>query len=306
MGLLQTVTGLVETGNIHLADGHGHVWIDPPSGVAPEVRLDLNNPDLIGSGLQTFAQSGGSLIVDCQPGGCGRDARRLAEFSKATGVWITATTGFHQRKYYPPEAWLWSVSVETATRFFVNELTKGMQEANPPIPATTIKIGYEGQISGQTQCLMEAAAEAALQTGATILFHTERGKNVEALLPFFESLRIPPDQLYLCHMDKRPDLGLHQELAQAGVLLGYDTFVRPQYEEQVWGLLKGMVEAGFSHRIAICLDFALTALWHNPGWPVLTQTIIPRLRQLGILDADIARLTGQNIAQQLVRRKAKI
>lgn len=300
----QTVTGLVPIEAVRLADGHGHVWIDPPKGVAVETRLELNDPAVIAAELQDFASAGGTTLVDCQPFGCGRDARKLIALAAASGLHITATTGFHQAKYYPPSSWVWSASAAHAADFFIEELTQGMREA-PDAVATTIKVGYEGRIEGQTRLLMEAAAHASRQTGALILFHTERGANVEALLPFFEQYAVPPQRLYFCHMDKRPDLGLHRELARAGVLLGYDTFVRPQYGEAVWRLLKAMVDDGLSGSIAIGLDLAAAAMWQRYGGQLgmlaLPQQIVPRLRQEGIGEQEIRQLTGQNIAQRLVK-----
>lgn len=303
----QTVTGLASVEDVRLADGHGHVWIQPPEGA--EVRLELNHPELIELELKDFSRAGGTTIVDCQPGDCGRDARMLVRLANATGLQITATTGFHQRKYYPTGHWLWSATATEAAKYFVRELTVGMQETDNGVPATTIKVGYEGSIEGQTRILMEAAAEAGRQTGAVILFHTEQGKNIEALPPFFEERGIPPSQLYLCHVDKRPDFGLHRELAQAGVLLGYDTFVRPRYkpEKNVWRLLEAMLAAGMGDHIAVCLDLALFSMWKHdggePGLVTLPAHIVPRLRTMGLEEIEIRKLAGLNVIRRLAQKK---
>ncbi len=306
MSTIQTVTDPLPVEAVTLADGHAHVWIQPPDGVDPAARLDLHDEAAICAELTDFRAAGGALLVDCQPGEAGRDARMLARISAATGVRITATTGFHQRKYYPPDCWLWSASAEEAAAYFIEELTIGTRESGGTIRATTIKVGYEGVITGQTRTLMEAAAEASRQTGALILFHTERGVNVEALLPFFSARGVPPERLYLCHVDKRPDAGLHRELAQAGVLLGYDTFARPKYDPDrtTWPLLTALVEAGLGGHIAICLDLALAELWQHygggPGLLFLPGQIVPRLRALGLPSQTVHDLTGGNIARRLV------
>jgi phosphotriesterase-related protein len=156
---------------------------------------------------------------------------------------------------------------------------------------------------------MEAAAEAARQTGAALLFHTEQGDNVESLPLFFEDRGVPTQRLYLCHMDKRPDIGLHRELAQAGALLGYDTFIRSKYkpEQNVWPLLLEMVRGGWQDQIAIGLDLALTSMWrHFDGWPglvVLPDEILARLHQEGFSQTVVTKLIGQNIARFLVRQE---
>jgi len=302
----RTVTGSAAVEDVHLADGHGHVWIQPPKGVPRDAQLELCDYEAIEAELSDFRGAGGTTIVDCQPGGCGRDARMLVRLARATGLHITATSGFHRQRYYPPTDWLWSASEEEATTLFVDELTSGMSEAEGTVLATTVKVGYEGHSEGQSLVLMAAAAEAARQTGAAILCHTERGKNVEALLPFFGDRGVAADRLYICHMDKRPDLGLHRELARAGVLLGYDTFVRPEHnpEEGAWPLLRQMVADGLAGHIAIGLDLAVASMWRHyggqPGMLALSEQIVPRLRAEGFDESVTAQLTGQNIARYLV------
>jgi predicted metal-dependent phosphotriesterase family hydrolase len=306
---LQTVTGSVPVEDIGLIDGHAHLWIDPPEDIAPEARLQLDNYEAIQAELVDFCAAGGTGIVDCQPGGCGRDAAMLVRLAETTGLHVTATTGFHQQKYYPPNHWLWSASVEKAAAYFTEELTVGMHETGGTVRATTIKVGYEGMIDGQSRVLMEAAAEAARHTGAAILFHTERGNNVEKLPPFFADRGVPTERLYICHVDKRTDVGLHRELAQAGALLGYDTFVRPKYnpDQGAWQLLHVLVDEGLGGHIALGLDLAIASMWQHyggqPGMLALPEQIVPRLRTEGIPEAVIAQLSGQNVARHLVWRK---
>ena len=303
---IRTVTGTIAPGDVALADAHAHAWIDPPEAVAPEARLELNDFDRIRSELSRFRQVGGSLLVDCQPGGAGRDANQLAALSQATGVRITATTGFHLRRYYPAGAWLWSCATDEAADLFLEELTAGMRETGGTVPATTIKVGFDGSLDGQARPLLEAAAIAAQQTGALVLFHTEQGRNAEALLPFFAARGVPPQRLYLCHMDKRPDAALHCELARAGALLGYDTFARPQYDpdRHVWPLIETLVADGLHAHIALGLDLAHAATWGayggKPGLTFLPESVVPRLRAMGLDEAIVRHLVAQNIARYLV------
>ncbi len=118
---LQTVTGLVPVDDIKLADAHAHLWINPPRGVSSKFRLVLNDPLRIEAELKDFRSAGGTMLIDCQPGGCGRDVRMLVKFSEATELHITATTGFHLQRYYPAGKWLWSASEQAAVDFFVGE-----------------------------------------------------------------------------------------------------------------------------------------------------------------------------------------
>ncbi len=303
---IQTVTGPLPPEQVTLADAHSHVWINPPAGINPKARFELNDPRRIEAELKDFRSAGGNLLVDCQPGGCGRDARMLLKLAEAAELHITAVTGFHLARYYPDGHWLWAADEKSAAAYFISELTAGLQE-NEGALAAAIKMGFNGKIEGQSRVLMEAAAEAARHTGAGLLFHTEAGLNAEALPLFFEDRGVPAERLFLCHLDQRPDIGLHRELAQAGLLLVYETFNRPlsKPEQNVWPLLLQMVRAGYWGHIAIGLDAARSARWRHfgggPGLVALPDAILPRLHHEGLSETEVTALTGQNVARFLAR-----
>lgn len=313
---LWTVTGPVRPEAVRLADGHAHAWIAGTDPVAPPRSDDPARRGPLGphpvladfapirDELAGFRAAGGTTLIDCQPGGCGRDTRVLRRLAEATGLQITATTGYHLQRYYPAGHWLWSATVEEAAAYFVEELTGGTVESGGTVRAGTIKVAYDGTVGRQSAVLLEAAGLAARQTGAAILAHTEQGRNVEALLTFFARRDVPLNRLYLCHLDKRPDLGLHRELARAGVLLGYDTFLRPKYDPErgAWPLLRALVADGLDEAIAIGLDLAPVEMWRfagGPGLLALPEQIIPRLRSEGFGAPTILRLTAQNVAARL-------
>ena len=106
-------------------------------------------------------------------------------------------------------------------------------------------------------------------------------------------------------MDKAPDFGLHRALAQAGVLLEYDTFYRPKYspERGVWPLIEQMVAAGYAGSVALATDMAEASLWRcfggGPGLAGLLTLIRPRLENMGLSPSAIQKLFGGNIARRL-------
>jgi phosphotriesterase-related protein len=101
-------------------------------------------------------------------------------------------------------------------------------------------------------------------------------------------------------VDKRPDPGLHRELAQAGALLGYDTFVRSKYkpEQNVWPLLFDLVDDNLADHIAIGLDLAQSSMWRHydgePGLVALPDQILPRLYHHGLSETVAAKLVCLN------------
>jgi phosphotriesterase-related protein len=305
--LIQSVTGLVDHTSLGVTDAHNHVWIDAVPGADPSAPI-LNDFDRIATELKAYRAAGGYSLLDCQPGGCGRDGRKLARLSSESGVTIIASTGFHRRKYYPPEHWLFSATENKIADYFISELHEALEECRDekePVRAGFIKIALEGEWNQTPQAALEAAVGAARETGALIEIHTEKGALAEKALIYFEDRRIPAWQLCLCHMDKRPDIGLHSEIAKYGALLEYDTFFRPKYkpEEGVWPLISWMMENGYGSSIALATDMAesemYAAIGGGPGLASLPREIRARLEAKQISEKNIRGMLGENITRRL-------
>jgi len=318
-----TVLDPVAAEALGVTDAHSHLYIAPVSGGAAGAPV-LTDVEGVARELAGFRRLGGGAIVDCQPGGCGRDGRVLRELSTRTGIHVVAATGFHRRVYYPADAPLFELSAERAGEFFRGEINDGLVESRAADPSPqpspkgrggqivypgVIKVAAEATLGASPMALFEAAAAVCLESGYAIEIHTERGAVVEELLAFFRRQGVSPQRLVFCHVDKRPDFGLHQELARAGVLLEYDTFYRPKYDPEggVWPLLGRMAEAGLAGQVALATDMADPALWAElgggPGLAGIFTIIRPRLQQMGMPDETIAALLGGNIAGRLSVRR---
>ncbi len=285
-------------------DGHAHAWIDPPEGVDPSAALPLCDEPHQRAALGRFAAHAAprrAALIDCQPPGCGRDARALARLSRASGVAISACTGFHLARYYPNGVRPWR-DASSAAAHFVRELGEGLTEL-PTRRAGLIKAAHTGR-SGVDDAMWEAVVEARVRSDALLLVHTERGAGVETLLVELLERGVPASKLYLCHVDKRPDLDLHRELARAGALLGFDTLVRPRYrpDETTWPLLARLVEDGHGDAVALGLDLAEAAMWHGDGpsiGPVaLVEHVAHELVRRGYAHDVVDALLGQNLLRR--------
>jgi 5-phospho-D-xylono-1,4-lactonase len=294
-------------------DAHAHCWIAPVPGVTAGAP-HLDDETAIGKDLSDARRAGLTGLVDCQPGGAGRDGNVLARLAATSGLHIIAATGFHRRQYYPANYWLFNASEDQAADYFYQEITQGFEENRHqvnPVQAGFIKIACETTLLATPAALLAAAAQAACRSGAAIEIHTEKGAAVEDIVKFFNDHGVPSTRLVLCHVDKRPDFGLHQELAQAGALLEYDTFFRPKYQPEtlLWPLLTRMVSSGLDKQVALATDLAESSQWvraqsggepgQGPGPAALPRIILPRLRALDFDSAAIRHLTGENIATRL-------
>jgi len=299
-------------------DAHAHAWIDPPAGVRDPHEMALRDEPLRRAALADYARVARprrAALVDCQPAGAGRDARVLARLAAASGVTIVATTGFHLARYYPHGRRPWQDD-EGARRAFAAELTDGMAEL-PGRRAGVIKAADTGTAAsgreGADAPAWAAALAARAETDALLLVHTERGAGAAELLEWLVDRGVPADRVFLCHLDKRPDAGLHTELASAGALLGYDTFLRPAYDpgRTTWPLVRRVLDAGLAHALAFCLDLASPAMWpsaaaaaDSPGalGPAgLLTVVVPQLRDHGAAVADVDALLGGNLLRRASR-----
>lgn len=249
--------------------------------------------------------------MDCQPAGCGRNGLKLRQFSDESDVHVIACTGFHLRKYYPPDYWLFRADVEEAVEFFLDELRVGLLESRSgrhPVRAGFIKVACQRTLQDTPMGVMEAAAIAAARTGAAVAVHTERGAAATAILNDFDRFGLPPHRIVLCHMDKRPDPGLHRELADRGALLEYDTFFRPKYEpdKNVWPLLEELARDGYSDSIALATDMAESDMWRSGQSGArlsdLVTVVKPRLASIGFNQNQVHSLLGGNIIARLALR----
>lgn len=304
---VQTVLGPIDHTSMGVTDAHNHVWIEtvPGSDATSPVLDDEMN---IAQELRAYYAAGGVSLLDCQPGGCGRNGEVLRRLALESGVNIIACTGYHRRKYYPPNFWLFTASETKIAEHLISESTTVLEECREGksvVKAGFIKIALEVEWRDSYQAALEAAAAAAFETGVLIEIHTEKGALAEKAIIYFEDRHINPQQLVLCHMDKRPDFGLHCEIAKFGALLEYDTFYRPKYspETRVWPLLDGMIAAGFGNCIALATDMAdahmYTSIGNGPGLASLPGEISERLTKQNYPNEIIRQLTGGNIARRL-------
>jgi predicted metal-dependent phosphotriesterase family hydrolase len=305
--LVMTVRGPVPYESLGITDAHNHVWIEPVAGADPNAPV-LNQFDLIQKELVEYREFGGETLLDCQPGGCGRDSNKLLALSQQSRVNLIACTGFHRKKYYPEDYWLWEASAQEVVNYLRSELEQGLYESletSTPVRAGFIKVALESTWQNCPQAALEGAASAAIKTNALLMIHTEQGALAEKACVYFLDMGVFPHQLELCHMDKRPDPSLHKGLADIGVLLEYDTFYRPKYNPatNLWPLIEQMVGAGFSDRVALATDMAEADLYHfiggGPGLKSLPGEVQDKLKAKGFPETACEQMLGGNIARRL-------
>lgn len=293
MAFAHTVGGPVAADALGHTQPHEHIFIaagyaglSNPSQVIDDCEKSLRE-------LGDYRAGGGRSLVDAQPIGCGRSAAVLEQLGRDSGVHIIASTGFHKRAFYPTGHWMQTETVDMLGRLFVHELTCGMYldgDNTPPAHPGAAKAGIIKAaldvpgLSGQYRTQFEAAAAAALQTGAPLMVHVEAGSNPVALADWLIKHGLPPTRLIFCHMDRAiPDSEIHLEVAGRGVFLEYDTIGRFKYhsDEAELDIIGRMLEAGRGRQLLLSLDTTrqrLRAYGGATGLDYLLAVFAPRIK----------------------------
>lgn len=317
-GMIRTVTGDIQPCALGFTQSHEHILLRKGESFKVSSVLWQDEPKKSALELKDYHLAGGRAIVDAQPVGCGRMAGELFGISKASGVKIIASTGFHKLLFYPENHWIYTLSEEKLQELFVSELTRGMFEDGDdalPVkrtshPAGQIKTAVD--TFGLTETyrrLFRAAAGASRETGAPIMIHIEAGADPLPVLELLRSGGIAPERMIFCHLDRAcPDLRVHEAVASEGAWLEYDTIGRFKYHSDAreCEILKAMTQAGYAGQILLSLDTTRGRLGHYGGEIALTyliRTFLPQLRSAGIREPLLTRFFVENPAEAFCWKK---
>lgn len=310
--MIQTVLCEIQQEQLSFCHSHEHLFIAEghPAKVNPALKIDDYNLTI--QELKMFADMGGSTIIDAQPGGAGRMEKYLVNASKDTEVQIIASTGFHKLIYYPEEHWIKYYTKNKLIDVFVHELKKGMfvgtdnNEPKESIPylAGLIKVAIdEERMQDPEKKLYYAAAEASKITGTPIMCHTENCEQGLFLAEFFLNLGVKPDNIIICHLDKKKEeINKQKEIGKLGVFLEYDTIGRFKYhtnEDEV-KMITQLLEWGLEDQILLGLDTTRTRLKSyggEIGLDYIKKTFIPIMKQYGIERSIIDKFLIHNPTQ---------
>ncbi|UKS24519.1 hypothetical protein LOZ80_23200 [Paenibacillus sp. HWE-109] len=317
-GIIRTVLGDIPNEQLGFCHSHEHLFIaeGTPSRLNPVLQIDDFGQTK--DELMVFKSLGGEAIVDAQPIGCGRMADMLTEVSKQTGIHIIASTGFHKRSFYSDNHWLFRGDAERLANTFIAEIEDGMyvhaDNQDPRFQITAkaglIKTAIEEDSPGSTCInLLNAAAMASLATGIPVMCHTETHRQGMVVAEHLMKRGVVPKNLIICHLDRTlGDYSVHQQLAQIGVYLEYDTIGRFKYhsDEEEADLIVQMLEWGYGESLLLGLDTTrarLKSYGGEIGLDHMKINFIPLLRQRGVSESAIADLMIHNPAHAFKRKK---
>jgi phosphotriesterase-related protein len=266
MTFIRTVLGDIDPSDLGVTYSHEHLVIDGGRPVQMVPEFDRGDVDAMTHELEEARALGLRSVVDAMPCDAGRNAEKLAELSRRTGIHVVAPTGLHHERYYGPAHWNHRLTVDELADLFVADVTDGIDiydysgptVRRTPHRAGIIKVaGSDGGPSERDVRVFEAAAQAHRRTGVPILTHCEGGTGALEQLRLLGDLGVALDHVALSHVDKIVDRAYHRELLSTGAFAEYDQSFRwrdgPNGTLQ---LIAWMAEDGLADRIVVGMDAA--------------------------------------------------
>ena len=304
MPYVQSVTGQIAPGDLEFILPHEHTGCELWHVQARWDYWELTrDEDIIAPELAGFRELGGTCLVDVTNHGLGRDAPRLRRLSERTGLPIVMGSGWYRQSYYPPEALIDRRTVDD----LADEL---IREANDGAAGSGIRPGIIGEIgsdkpwlSAQEERVFRAVARASTATGLAITTHAAQSGVGVAQLAVLVDAGADPARVVVGHVDSYPYPEYYLALLSRGACIEFDFLgmrfspVDAAMEPRLVELLHDLVDRGFADRVLLSQDVCHTMQlkrFGGNGYTYLQETFLPRLRQAGIPEEAITRMTVDN------------
>lgn len=230
-----------------------------------------------------------------------RDVIKLREISQKTGLNIICATGYYLSEFHP--AFLNDLSAEEVSEIYIKELTQGIDD-------TGIKAGIIAEIAsspngfiGQEKKILVAAGIASSKTNAPVSTHTGRTNAIETIETLLNE-GTQPDKIIIGHQDLIDDTEYHLSLLKYGINIAFDTCGKVAYmaDEIRAKNAKAIIDAGYGDHLLLSNDISRRTYFTahgGPGYLACMNSVIPKMKQLGVLEKDINKLLVDNPARIL-------
>lgn len=294
---VNTVLGPVDSTDLGVVLPHEHVFLD-----AYEITLNSNmilSDDAVATAeLRQLKKVGGDTIVDQTVYGLNPQPQALRQVSEASGVQIIAGTGFYWERFHPP--WLAEMSETEVIALLVRDLTTGFAGTDIQAGILGEIATHHNEISPAEARVLRACAQAQREVGgvpiSTHALFTRIGLDQVRLL---ENAGADLDKVVIGHVDTTPDIAYHETLLQTGVWIAYDSIGQrdKQTDERRADAICELVARGHADRLLLSADVgkrSALAAYGGRGYEIVITEFLPLLRERGMDDQTIAKLTRDN------------
>jgi len=300
MPTLYTTLGTYGRADLGLLLPHEHVFVD--LGPREEANWRDAEPapviERMGPLLERAREAGVTALVECTPDGVGRRVDIDRAVSEATDFPIVVPTGVYQEPAIPE--WVREASEHDLYEWLLEEVTEGVGETG--VQAAWIKVSTDDDdpagLSDDEAKILRAAARAGAETDAVIGSHTLHEDVVHQQLDLLEDAGYTAERFIWIHSQVEP-VDAHERVAARGAWIEYDGIGGDEGDQHYVDLIEHMLDAGYGDQLLLSQDRG----WYDPSEPdggetreytYLVETFLPKLRDAGVDEATITRLTHDN------------
>ena len=260
-----------------------------------------------------FRHAGGGSFVDTTSVGIGRDPLALARIARATGLNIVMGSSYYVTYSHPPD--MDRRTEDDIAREIIADITEGVGD-------TGVRSGIIGEVGNfwpltdNEVKVLRASGRAQAETGAPITIHSGVGDEAPAgIIDRLVEGGADPARVIIGHLDTAiQDPAALRALAETGCFLEYDIFswenTGPFVDPGInmpndGGRLEKilfLLGEGFEDQVVIAHD--ICRKWHmrrngGKGYAHIIENIVPRMRKMGVSDAQIDKILIANPARAL-------
>ncbi len=303
LGQIMTVGGPVSPDALGFTLPHEHVLVDfIGADKASPGRYDAEDAiRVVLPYLKQVRDLGCRTMFECTPAYLGRDVKLLRRLSSLSGLTLVTNTGYYAAAKdvgIPKHAF--EESADQLADRWTQEWVAGID--GTAIRPGFIKTGVDGApLSPLDAKLVRAAARTHLRTGLTIASHTSVGKAALEQLEILKEEGVAGAAWIWVHAQTEKDTKIHAQAAARGAWLEFDG-VGPGAIDLHVRFVLDMKRRGLLDRTMVSQD----AGWYRVGEPgggkfraydTLFTKFLPALRQAGLTEEDIRKLTVSNPAK---------
>jgi phosphotriesterase-related protein len=281
---------------------HEHLSFEWAKVRGPGGRGPATGPEkdvaLVAEQINAAAAENVGCIVDAGTTDIGRDVGFLKEVAGRTRVHIVACGGLYMQRTYPPD--LAAKSEEQIADDLVRDAALNRYGAFGEIGETP-----DAPMSADERKVFRSVGRAHLRTNLPIFTHNAygTGPNVPRAaalhqLDAFESVGVRPGRVaigHTCCLDD-PSAGVIKDIAKRGAFVGFDRVTGGQVpDDKKVQMLLAFLDAGYADYLLLSADYNFTARSAaRPGYGSTLTVFVPKLRQAGVSEQVIRRVTIDN------------
>jgi phosphotriesterase-related protein len=311
---LQTVTGAIRPDDLGRTLMHEHLLVAYPGSEADTVNPGPDAAERFSrcvDRIEELKSLGFTSMLDPCPSDLGRDVELMAKVAQKTGFQIICATGLYKQSEGGYPYWqmrgAFGPTADAMAEIFIREIVDGI--GGTGVRAGIIKVATgPGEMTEYERFVFEAAARAAVETGAPITTHTDQGTVGDLQQRLLTENGVSAHRIIIGHSCGSSDHDYHMGIAREGSYLGFDRFglemLHPD-EERVTSLVK-LIAAGAGDRVVVSHDSVWC--WRGQPFPPALEAqvaekwnvmhfstrIVPQLRERGVTDEQIDALLIDN------------